>query len=156
MQYIIQSILKSIKVVYCLSVVTSWSVKSNMREPEDCLGRVFNFRVGCFCHECNRKANTSTPILELKTRPRLAEAGNPLERRRLSTIELLIKAACFVKSKIFKQLIKTSEYMEVNCTDPSPSVSIPWLKFVHGHMTNFLPLVTNVIKIFTAASYAIS
>ncbi len=49
----------------------------------------------------------------------------------LSTVDIRIKITCFVnKKKIFvqyeKQLILTSQYNEVNCTDPSPSSRIPW------------------------------
>jgi hypothetical protein len=47
-------------------------------------------------------------------------------RGRLSTVDLLIKATCFVKVLIKKELIRTSKYKEVNCTKPSPSVRLPW------------------------------
>jgi hypothetical protein len=29
------------------------NTKANGREPKSCLGRVFNFKLGCFCYECN-------------------------------------------------------------------------------------------------------
>ncbi len=49
----------------------------------------------------------------------------------LSTVDLLIKFACFVKKvnkcmHFQKELICTSWYKEVNGTDPSRLVSIPW------------------------------
>jgi hypothetical protein len=43
--------------------------KVNGREPKSCLGQVFNFKLGCFCHEYNCVAQTNKPQLELKTRP---------------------------------------------------------------------------------------
>jgi hypothetical protein len=57
-------------------------------------------------------------------------AGNTNWRERLSTVDLLNKLACFFKVKKYflnyqKQLIETSQYMKVNCTEPSPSVGVP-------------------------------
>jgi hypothetical protein len=43
-------------------------------------------------------------------------------------VDLPIKVGCFVKKTILcqyeKQLIRTSKYKEVDCTDPSPTVRI--------------------------------
>jgi hypothetical protein len=48
----------------------------------------------------------------------------------LCTVDLLIKVACFVKKKnivsVKNALISTSQYKEVNGTDPSSKVRIPW------------------------------
>ncbi len=37
------------------------SSKANGRELRSCLGRVFKFKLSCFCYECNFMAYTSTP-----------------------------------------------------------------------------------------------
>jgi hypothetical protein len=36
------------------------STKANGREPKSCLVEIFNFKLGCFCYECNCMAYTST------------------------------------------------------------------------------------------------
>ncbi len=50
---------------------------------------------------------------------------------RLSALDILIKVACFVKWYIvFKyknEINETTQYKEVKCTDPSPSLRFPWL-----------------------------
>ncbi len=53
-------------------------------------------------------------------------AGNSNYRGRLSAVDLLIKITKVTNFFYKKQLIKTSEYKEVNRTDPSPSVRLPW------------------------------
>jgi hypothetical protein len=61
--------------------------------------------------------------------------GNTKTRGRLSTIDLLIRVACFARKEIMfsisKQLFQTSQYNELNCTEPSPSVSVPWFGIKH-------------------------
>jgi hypothetical protein len=50
-------------------------------------------------------------------------------RGRLSTVDFLIKVGCFVKKDFFqleKQLIWNSKCKGAQCTEPSPSVRIPW------------------------------
>jgi hypothetical protein len=37
------------------------SAKANSRHLKSCLVQVFNFKLGCFCSECNCVAFTSTP-----------------------------------------------------------------------------------------------
>jgi hypothetical protein len=66
---------------------------------------------------------------------------------RLTTVDLLIKITCFVK-KIFqykKKLTLTSEYKEVKCTDPSPSVRIPWTEFLTRLLIVVVPVATTKI-----------
>ncbi len=41
------------------------------REPKNCLGRVFNFKLGCFVDKDVPKLVGEWPHLELKTRPRI-------------------------------------------------------------------------------------
>ncbi len=58
-------------------------------------------------------------------------AGNPCWRGRLSTVDLLVlnyfRSAPFYIEIPFTIVIKTSCLIEdVNCTEPSPSVSVPW------------------------------
>ena len=43
----------------------------------------------------------------------------------LSTVDLLLKVACFVKKNIFSVLKGSDLNKEVNCTDPYPPVRIP-------------------------------
>ncbi len=56
--------------------------------------------------------------------------GNTYWRARHSTVDLLLKVACFVKRSIKFSIEKEADlnllYKEVNGTDPSPSVRIPW------------------------------
>jgi hypothetical protein len=40
---------------------TARSTKANGKQPESCLGRVYNFQLGCFCYECIGMAYTNTP-----------------------------------------------------------------------------------------------
>ncbi len=46
------------------------SAKANGREPKSCLGRVFNFKFGCFVMCTVACPIQARPSLELKTRPR--------------------------------------------------------------------------------------
>ncbi len=41
--------------------VLEGSTKANGREPKSCLGRIFNFKLGCLGSECNCMAYPSTP-----------------------------------------------------------------------------------------------
>jgi hypothetical protein len=55
--------------------------------------------------------------------------GNTNHRKRLCTVDLLIKTACFCKRVKICSILKvanwTSSYKEVNCTEPFPSGRIP-------------------------------
>ncbi len=42
------------------------SAKTNGREPKSCLGRVFKFKLGCFCYGCHWKLQTNAPTFEVK------------------------------------------------------------------------------------------
>jgi hypothetical protein len=42
------------------------SAKANGREPKSCLGRVFNFKFGCFYYECNCMVKTNTPTFKVE------------------------------------------------------------------------------------------
>jgi hypothetical protein len=53
----------------CFVNTTIWSAISNGREPRSCLGRIFNFKLGCTALLHNFMARIQ-PLLELKTRPR--------------------------------------------------------------------------------------
>jgi hypothetical protein len=59
---------------------------------------------------------------------------------RLGMTGLPIKLACFVKSKqslpYQKQVIKTSLYKEVNGTEPSTSLRVPWTDRQTGKQTH--------------------
>ena len=59
--------------------------------------------------------------------------GNLTEWRRLSTVDLLVsvyRPNAFDIANIIYYIYKTS-YLneEVKCTEPSPSVSVPWLTY---------------------------
>jgi hypothetical protein len=61
--------------------------------------------------------------------PVLTYAGNTNPRGRFSTVDLLIKATCFLRGKYLpykNELNKIYWYMEVNRTEPSSSESVPW------------------------------
>ncbi len=45
----------------------------------------------------------------------------------LSTVDLLVKKAILCKNEYKKKLILTSSYKEINSTEPSPSVRVPWV-----------------------------
>ncbi len=70
----------------------------------------------------------------------MVKPGNTNWRGRLSTNDLLIKVTCFKKSKSClnyrKQLILTSWYKEVNCTELYPSVKVSWLSNSLNHHQN--------------------
>jgi hypothetical protein len=64
--------------------------------------------------------------------PKLWLSQGILTEGKISTLDLLIKVPCFCKNgkKHFqykKELILTNEYKEINCTEDSPSVRLPWL-----------------------------
>jgi hypothetical protein len=46
------------------------SVKANRREPKSCLGRVFNFKLGCLQNVYNLWPIQKQPSLDLKMQPR--------------------------------------------------------------------------------------
>ncbi len=46
------------------------SAKANGREPKNCLGRIFNFNLGCFVMRTIAWPIQVQPSLERKTRPR--------------------------------------------------------------------------------------
>ncbi len=46
------------------------SAEANRREPESCLGQVFNFKLGCFVISVIAWHTTARPRLELKTQHR--------------------------------------------------------------------------------------
>jgi hypothetical protein len=63
---------------------------------------------------------------------------NPCWRGRLSTVDLLVltlfKSVAFEITKIIYFFTKTSYYIEeVNCTEPFPSISVPWFKESYKH-----------------------
>jgi hypothetical protein len=62
----------------------------------------------------------------------MVAAGKTNKRGRLNTVDLLIEMACFVKNNIFhierSLSTYTSKCKEVNCTEPSPSVRLPFQK----------------------------
>ncbi len=59
---------------------------------------------------------------------RNVRAGSTDGKGRLSTVDLLIRVPCLLKimclrSKSYDHL---NHMKEVNCTEPSPSISVPW------------------------------
>jgi hypothetical protein len=82
------------------------------------------------------------------------EPENPYSRKGSVFIDLLVRIARFVKQKIvsiLRQLFGTSSYMEVNCTDLSPSVRIPCSSLA------IFPLVSDVeIKFCTVGRQLVS
>ncbi len=73
----------------------------------------------------------------------LVPTGNPYRRGKHWTVGLLIKIGCFVKIEKYCFGNKSSwfeKYKEVNGTDPSPSVRIPWcqvLRFL-GYLSSLI------------------
>ncbi len=67
------------------TLIGSGSTKAKWREPKSCLGRVFNFELGCFVMYAIARHIQARPSLELKTRPRF----HPVTRS-LSTIGLIL------------------------------------------------------------------
>jgi len=63
-------------------------------------------------------------------------AGNSNWGVKLSTHDLLIKLACFVKRVNIIFWLKTSSCKVVNCTGPSPLVRLPWTGKWHEHSLN--------------------
>ncbi len=52
------------------------SVKANGREPKTCLGRVFNYKLGCFDDVYLFNYVDIRPHLSLKTQPRFSPGGD--------------------------------------------------------------------------------
>ncbi len=72
---------------FYLSYLKMWqkpgSAITNGREPRSCLGRVFNFKLGCSVSEkCNCTACTR-PLLELKIQPRFCPVSWSLSMQRV-------------------------------------------------------------------------
>jgi hypothetical protein len=57
------------------------------------------------------------------------------ESGRLGKADLLVNITCMIKNNIYF-IIKSNWFVkEVNCTDPSPSVRIPWLHYMEKYAT---------------------
>ncbi len=69
-------------------LVSTWSAKANRRGPISCLGRVLNFKLGCFVMCTISWPIQSRPSLELKTRPRV--------RPHSLSLSLLCTIRCFI------------------------------------------------------------
>ncbi len=64
-----------------------------------------------------KKNEISNFIITLKKRLLHSVAGNPYCRRRLSTVGLLIKIACFVKKKKYVSVIKPGNLGRISAID---------------------------------------
>jgi hypothetical protein len=69
----------------CKKYMSPGSVKANRRGPKSCLGRVFNFKSGCFVICTITWPIKTRPSLKLKTRPRFCPVS-----LRLSMMSLML------------------------------------------------------------------
>ncbi len=72
------------------------------------------------------------------------KAGNPYWKGRLSTIDLLVLTSLdqlFLYSQCYLHLLQNND--EVNCTEPSPSVSVPCHKLKNNALG---PVLLNVLR----------
>jgi len=58
-------------------------MQASRREPKSCLGRVFNFNLGCFRYECNCVAYNNTPTPRAENS---AKGGVQTSRRELKSV----------------------------------------------------------------------
>jgi len=72
------------------SLLKPGSAKANGREPTTCLGRVFNYKLGCFESVHAFTYVDTHPHLELKTRPRFSPVSLCLSLLKDITLELLV------------------------------------------------------------------
>ncbi len=87
----------------------------------------------------------------------MTNTGKTERRGRLCTVDLLIKVACFVKKYIVFAISNANcQYKEVNCTEPSPSVRVPWSIFLEcfcNQLYNVIIILFCVFQTFVESCF---
>ncbi len=104
------------KYIY-ISCASSGSAKANGREPETCLGRVFNYKLGCFNDVHVLIYVYACPYLQLKTRPRLSPVSYSLSMRQIQNIGVhlrpfFVSQTILEIQKILHSLIKWTSFQK--------------------------------------------